>query len=98
MGDQTKRQWLGKPDELGTGVYAIPDARSPLPGGMRKIYVTDISHADFRDIQVPSSTDYQWVPKSIEDFWSLSRKSCGQPCPSGECVEPGCLCSQGTCI
>lgn len=99
MADQTKSIWVSRsqPGERGTGVYAIPDER--VPGRFRKIYITDITLDAFKNVRVPGSANYQWVPRSVADFWSLSQASCGNPCsPSGECVEPGCICQQGLCV
>src|SRR5262245_58430930 len=98
MPDQTKGTWISssRPGERGTGIYAVRDER--VPGRFRKIYVTDITRDDFQNINFPTSQNFQWVPRSVADFWTLSRASCADPCPTGECVQPGCICQNGFCV
>lgn len=94
MWDQTEQQWLSSsdPEELGTGLFLIPDPRDDDPKAVRKISEPDITYIQCKrkgdDI---SARAIKWVPHTVSSYFALLRIMCQGHCKQ-KCNQPGCMC------
>ncbi len=99
MQNQTNVDWLVDlgSDQLGTGLFLIPDVRVNVFGAAFKHLIPDITYTDciMRGAFVIA---VKWVPHTIADFQTLQGTGCGRRCVA-TCVEPGCICNpyRGQC-
>jgi hypothetical protein len=89
----------GKPDDLGTGVFAIPDPTSPDYGATTKILVDDITYQECVK-RGHATVAFKWVPHKNGAMDSeLKDSKCaiaGARCVD-RCAPPGCMCVNGVC-
>lgn len=96
MHDQTDPSWLrdSKPEDLGTGIFLIPDVTSDDIGAVTRVVVPNLSHRECgkRGAFTPA---FKWVPYWVADIDAIQHAGC-----YGDCTvlsdEPGCLCLLGT--
>jgi hypothetical protein len=95
MHDQTDPSWLrdSNPQDLGTGIFLVPDVISDEIGAVRRVIVPDLTHqqCERRGAFTPA---FKWVPQWIASVEVIQRTDC-----HGDCTvltdEPGCLCLLG---
>ena len=90
----------GKPNDLGTGVFAIPDPTSSDYGATRKVLVDGLTYQECVKRGL-STVAFKWVPhKHGAQAPELKDSICaiaGARCVD-RCAPPGCLCVNGICL
>jgi hypothetical protein len=94
--DQTDPNWLGQPDELGTGIFLVPDVTKAVPRAVNKMWVQTITYTDCQ-IRGTLTVAFKWVPNRVASFIDMQSKPCVPHTCVDTCVEPGCVCKDGTC-
>lgn len=92
--NQTNQELLDdlRPDELGTGLFLVPDVKSDVFGAARKIAISDITY-DEALRRGAFTMGFKWVPNKVAPFSDLLEARCGQRCV-WTCVELGCVCNR----
>lgn len=97
MWDQTDRTWLvgvNPDEELGTGLYLVPDPRPNDPDAVRKVLDQDITYNECRTRgDTSGARAIKWVPHTIASYPMVTSTACGAPCQD-TCVEFGCVCNE----
>lgn len=75
--DQTEDEWLwgAGPEDLGTGIFLVPDVKSNESGSVEKVFVPNITYQDYVK-RMNGAVIGKWVPQSISSYKELSSSSC----------------------
>jgi hypothetical protein len=97
MRNQTDPSWITGPEnEMGTGIFLIPNVESEQIGAVRKVFVPDLTYVDCARRGI-LAVAFKWVPQRIASFQVLNQSSCRPERCVSSCTEPGCMCDQGVC-
>ncbi len=78
------------PNEIGTGLFLVPDPNQADYGAATKLTVQDITYGE-AVVRGTFSMAFKWIKGGTK----IPNKPCGQPCVAS-CVEIGCLCNYAT--
>lgn len=82
-------------NNLGTGIFLIPNVESSIYADAKKVFVPDITYGDCVR-RGEFAMAFKWVPHSEATFLELSTARCTcRPCISS-CVEKSCICNERT--
>lgn len=71
--NQTREEWFGTdPNELGTGVFAVPDVEG---GDWKRVIVQNLTY--FECVKRGREVTFQWVPHHVRTYEELASSSCG---------------------
>ena len=75
--DQTEEAWLEntQSDDLGTGIFLVPDVEQSNRGEVKKVLVPNITYHNC--VQRGANCVYKWVPHFVSSYEELSGSVCG---------------------
>ncbi|MCL5999203.1 MAG: hypothetical protein M1546_24535 [Chloroflexi bacterium] len=99
MKNQTDPNWLEglQPEQLGTGLFLLPDVFSERYAAMIVAAVPQITYPQCV-LRGMFAVAYKWVPERIASFEQLQEDvDCGDTMPcAGQCRRLGCMCNDAT--
>lgn len=86
--NQTEDEWLEQtqPDDLGTGIFLVPDVESIDRGAVRKVLVPNITYLDC--VQRGVACVFKWVPHSVRSYDELAGGTCEVKKPDDKIMTP----------
>lgn len=97
--NQTDPTWVANhdEDELGVGIFLIPDVASDVPYALKSEVVDDITYST-AVAKAHLVISFKWVPHRISRVSSMKKA----PTCLGDCVDtcpkPQCFCIGGKCL
>lgn len=86
--NQTEDEWLEQtqPDDLGTGIFLVPDVENSDGSAVRKVFVPDITYHDC--VRRGNACIFKWVPYSVRSHDELVGGTCEVKKPDEKIMTP----------